>query len=327
MASKTTSIIVALLAIFATVWKLTSVDPFISPPGKYDFYTDAQDVMKGRDLTGKTYLVTGATNGLGKDLVRELAAKGATVIATGRTMEKAKAAVAGFGPGKIIPMECEQKNVKSIQRFIQEASKYKYDVIFANAGIIPGSGGSNKFPILHGVEEGFFINHVATFMIVNGLLPALKPSGRVVVSASSSSTRGVVDLSNLDCSKGCDHTQYDVTKTANLLFVQSLARRFEGTKQIALAVHPGCIWTNLFHEFSPGFQKFIYLFNYVMEGWKTPSQGVATLLHAGLGEDIPSPRTTHFLWDFREHVGNPLATKELADSLWSATEALVTKIQ
>jgi NADPH:quinone reductase-like Zn-dependent oxidoreductase len=69
------------------------------PLGPFGADSTAEEVTAGLDLSGKVYLVTGATSGLGLETARVLALRGAQVIATGRTLDTAAAALRGL-PGR-----------------------------------------------------------------------------------------------------------------------------------------------------------------------------------------------------------------------------------
>ena len=64
-------------------------------PNGFGYGTTATEVVAGCDLAGRTMLVTGCGSGLGLETIRALASRGARVVATARTLDKARAACAG----------------------------------------------------------------------------------------------------------------------------------------------------------------------------------------------------------------------------------------
>ena len=79
-------------------------------PNGFGYGTTAAEVVAGCDLTGQTMLVTGCASGLGLETIRALAGRGARVIATARTVDKARAASAGSGGGSkgdFLPLACD----------------------------------------------------------------------------------------------------------------------------------------------------------------------------------------------------------------------------
>ncbi|MEY4847177.1 MAG: hypothetical protein RLZZ36_290, partial [Pseudomonadota bacterium] len=111
------------------------------PPGiplsAFDGDSTALEVTEGVDLSGKTVLVTGATSGLGLETMRVLALRGAHVIGTGRTLEKAKAAC-GSVSGRTTPVALELERwetVVSATELIRTLGM-PIDMLICNAGIM-----------------------------------------------------------------------------------------------------------------------------------------------------------------------------------------------
>ena len=98
--------------------------------------TTAREVLAGRDLTGKTGIVTGGYSGVGLETTRALAEAGATVIVTARTKEKAQTALAGI-PGVEIDT-LELTDPASIDAFAKRFldSQRPLDILINNAGIM-----------------------------------------------------------------------------------------------------------------------------------------------------------------------------------------------
>src|SRR5579871_3266157 len=83
-------------------------------PNGFGFSTTAEEATAGADLHGKTMLVTGCNSGLGRETARVLALRGARVVATARTVEKAREALAGLG-GDFLPVACELAEPASVR--------------------------------------------------------------------------------------------------------------------------------------------------------------------------------------------------------------------
>jgi WW domain-containing oxidoreductase len=75
-------------------------------PSGFGYGSTAQDVTAGLSLAGKTMLVTGCNAGLGKETLQVLAMRGAKVVGTARTIEKAREACDAAG-GQTLPLACE----------------------------------------------------------------------------------------------------------------------------------------------------------------------------------------------------------------------------
>ena len=75
-------------------------------PTGFGYGSTAEQVTEGLSLAGQTILVTGCNSGIGQEACRVLALRGALVLGTARTKEKAAAACANL-PGKAVGCPCE----------------------------------------------------------------------------------------------------------------------------------------------------------------------------------------------------------------------------
>src|SRR5690606_36016408 len=136
-------------------------------PTGFGYGSTAEQVTDGLSLDGKTILVTGCNSGIGQEACRVLALRGALVLGTARTQEKAAAACAAF-PGKAIGYACELSDPASVRGCVAavQAAGHQLDAIICNAGIMM----LPKLEKAHGYELQFFTNHVGHFMLVTGLI-------------------------------------------------------------------------------------------------------------------------------------------------------------
>ena len=101
-----------------------------------------QHTHKEANMTGKMCIVTGAGSGMGYETSRELIARGATVIVTGRSVSKAEVtanALNSMGlPGKAVGMALELESLKSVRDFVEayKAKNNELHVLVCNAGIM-----------------------------------------------------------------------------------------------------------------------------------------------------------------------------------------------
>ncbi|NQX97270.1 MAG: SDR family NAD(P)-dependent oxidoreductase [Flavobacteriales bacterium] len=211
----------------------------------------AEEIVIGTDLTGKTVLITGCNSGIGFETMRVLAKCGARIIGFGRTLEKAQTACEAIGKN-FLAVECELSDFNSIQKAIQCINE-PIDILIANAGIM----WIQEKTLYHDIEAHLFVNHIAHFAIVNGLLNHLTANGKVIVlsSAVHSFVKGNgLDLDDLSWKrKYSPWTAYAHSKLANMLFTKELTNHLkEG--QTVNAVHPGIIDSNLWRN-SPDDRK------------------------------------------------------------------------
>ena len=248
------------------------------------------DVLNGVDLAGKRILVTGVSAGLGVETARTLAAHGAQVVGTARSIDKARRALDEAGAGKFELVELDLANLASVRSAADKiaAAGKKFDLIIANAGVMATPFGKTD----DGFETQFGTNHLGHFLLINRLVPLLKEGSRVVMLSSSGHRFSNVDLED----PGFDHTEYTPfgaygrSKTANILFAVELDRRHKDKGIRATAVHPGGIQTELARHMEPGaIEKFIDDINSAAKTngtpefeWKSIPQGAATGIWAGL---------------------------------------------
>src|ERR1700722_18128191 len=104
-------------------------------PSGFGFASTAEEVTNGLSLTGKTMLVTGCNSGLGLETLRVLTLRGARVLGTARTIEKAREACLAVG-GKAVPMACELSDPVGVRACAAAivAEGIKLDAIICNAG-------------------------------------------------------------------------------------------------------------------------------------------------------------------------------------------------
>jgi NAD(P)-dependent dehydrogenase (short-subunit alcohol dehydrogenase family) len=210
----------------------------------------AEEVTAGLDLSGRVAVVTGATSGLGLETLRVLAMRGAHVIATGRTRERAaEACVEAGAAGRSTPVGLDLEDWPGIVAAADEirALGRPIDMLVCNAGIMHPA----ELRLVNGFEQQFAINHLGHFILCNRLIDLVRasPQGRVVVVSSqllNSAPPGGIDFDNLDGSRGFDtNRMYGQSKLANALFAIELARREAGTAVTANTLHPGVALTNL----------------------------------------------------------------------------------
>ncbi len=213
-------------------------------PNGFGYGSTAVDVTAGVDLTGKTYLVTGANSGIGQESMRVLRLRGATVYGAGRSVERVRKACADVGAQPIACDLSDPNSVKACVESLNQAS-VRLDGVLCNAGIMA----LPELTLVCGYEAQFFTNHVGHFLLVTRLLPTLAPNARIVVVSSNAHRRAPnegIEFDNLTGERGYDPwLAYGQSKLANLLFVRHLAERLKGSERTTYALHPGVIATNI----------------------------------------------------------------------------------
>jgi retinol dehydrogenase-12 len=170
-------------------------------------------------------LVTGSTDGIGKQTALELAKKGFHVIIHGRKEGKCirtrDEILFNVNEAKLDYVVADFASFDSV-RILHEEIKMKYDkidVLVNNAGVYMGK----KVITADGFETTFQVNHLSPFLLTNLLLPFIEKSddGRIVNVSSMAHQWGKIDYENLN-----GEIEYD---GQNAYSVSKLYGRFLGT--------------------------------------------------------------------------------------------------
>lgn len=198
----------------------------------------------------KTVLITGATDGIGKQTAIELAAKGCNVIIHGRSEESVDTALSEISDITasifLSTVYCDLASLKSVYQLAEEI-KNKYpviDILINNAGIYM----KELEYTVDGYEKTFAVNHLSHFLLTNLLIDLLKQSddSRIINVSSVAHQNAKFEWDNLNAEKQFGgYAAYSLSKLANVLFSNELADRLKGTTVKSNSLHPGVITTKL----------------------------------------------------------------------------------
>lgn len=203
-------------------------------------------------MNGRICVVTGATHGVGLSTARALAALGATVLLHGRDLARARALaqdiVDATGNREVRAVQADFAELAQVRRLAQELDALpRLDVLINNAGMLSAARERSA----EGYDLTFAVNHLAPFLLTNLLLTKLKSSApaRVIVVASEAHRRARIDFADLmNASVSGLLPAYARSKLANVLFARALAARLAGSGVTVNALHPGFVYSNLFHR-------------------------------------------------------------------------------
>jgi len=226
---------------------------------------------------GSACVVTGASDGLGREAAKALALYGHPVILCVRDLAKGEDAAAyistapGSAPVKVVSLDLSSyasvaAGVEAIGSAAEELDAPLRGLLL-NAGMWP----VRREPSVDGLELGFHTNHVGHMQLATGLLPLLRdglgPDEEARVVSVASSAHAFADGIALDAkpqagwaARPWDASEaYGEGKLANVLFARELSERqlaYERSspspcgRLTCLSCHPGVVATNLFRDFS-----------------------------------------------------------------------------
>jgi len=273
------------------------------------------------DLTGRAYLVTGATSGIGRATAEELARRGGTVVLACRSEERAKATIGALrratGSTSIFFVPLDLADLASVRAAARSfcGLGLPLHVLVNNAGI-----GGVRGVTRDGFELAFGTNHLGHFLLTNLLLDQLRAAApaRVVTVASDSHyhARGIDFDALRRPTRFTARAEYAMSKLCNVLFTQELARR-EGPNGVsAFAVHPGVVATGIWKRVPWPARSIL------MRTMLSATEGARTSLYCATEPGLEAYNGGYF-HDCTACAPSPVATPELAAALWRFSEECV----
>lgn len=296
------------------------------------------EVLSGVDLTGKVFVVTGATSGLGLMTARGLASTGATVVVAGRDPQRLLSAAEDITSetptAAVETVEMELDNLASVRSAAAElgARFPRIDVLVNNAGVMFTPFGRTE----DGFELQLGVNHLGHFELTRGVMPSLLNAGSARVVNLSSDGHHIFDIDledpNWERQPYDKFKAYGSAKTANLLFTVALDARYRDSGVRSFAVHPGTVATSLSRHMSRDDMK-------AMMGLGTSSnepaakpprlevisaeEGAATSVWASMSDDLAGLGGLYLKECAVSDGAMPYATDPVrAEQLWEISEQL-----
>ncbi|XP_011689560.1 PREDICTED: retinol dehydrogenase 12-like isoform X1 [Wasmannia auropunctata] len=259
-------------------------------------------------LDGKTVVITGASDGIGKETARDLYARGARVILACRDMEKTNKAVEDIKnkPPLRINKDEYKKNAGELAIYFLDLCSLKsvrdcaknlltneaaIHVLINNAGVAAYPYEKTE----NGNETTFQVNHLGHFLLTLLLLPKMQlssPSCRIINVSSITYIFADIDFDDINLERTyASFKSYTQSKLANILFTKELARRLKGANIHGINVyslHPGFISTRVSRYASstifPCATLCYNMFAQLM--YKNAEQGAQTTIYCAVDEEV-----------------------------------------
>jgi len=257
------------------------------------------------NMDGKTVLVTGSTDGVGRYVAAKLAAAGATVLIHGRDRGRGNALadeIKREGHGAAVFYQADLSALSGARQLAEAvlAAHKRLDIFISNAGIGSQTQGPERRTSADGHELRFAVNYLSGFLLAYLLLPLLKASAPSRIVNVASLGQHPIDFDDVMLTKGYSGTRaYAQSKLAQIMFTIDLARELEGTGVTVNALHPATYMNTTM----------------VRAGGITPistvEQGGDAILHLVVGDDVAG-KSGLFFNGMSQARANPQAYDEAA---------------
>jgi NAD(P)-dependent dehydrogenase (short-subunit alcohol dehydrogenase family) len=195
----------------------------------------------GVSLTGKTALVTGSTDGLGREVARQLGALGALVIVHGRNEERGNETVRDIrsaGSGDAVFHRADFASMRGVETFAREVRERhaRLDLLVNNAAAVTGG---ERRTSEDGHELAFAVNYLAHFLLTYRLLPLLEASAPARIVNVSSMGQTPIDFDDVMLERNYNGGDaYRRSKLAQIMFTIDLAAELDPAKVTVNSLHP-----------------------------------------------------------------------------------------
>ena len=261
----------------------------------------------------KTVLITGSTDGIGKEIARQLAQKGWRVILHGRSEQrcrKAQKEIKKTTDNLNMDYVCADlthlADIRKMARQVKERFG-ALNVLINNAGIFESQ---QKFSS-DGIELTFAVNHLAYFLLSGLLLDILKQNTPArIVNVSSMAHASQFDFENIRGQKHYSgYEAYAQSKLANILFTFHLAEKLKDSGITVNCLHPGVISTKL-----------------LQAGWgmggASVKQGAATSIYLASSPRVENLTGKYFSDSQISKCADVATDRTTQEHLWRLSEAL-----
>jgi NAD(P)-dependent dehydrogenase (short-subunit alcohol dehydrogenase family) len=200
-------------------------------------------------LDEQIILVTGATDGIGRETAHGLAQVGATVLLHGRNQEKGEATLQAVrqatGSDKLELYLADFSSLREVRRLASEvqAKHDRLHVLINNAGIGSGRRGVMRRELSKdGFELRLAVNYLAPFLLTLLLLPSLRHAARCRIVNVASAAQSPIDFDDVMLERHYDGMRaYSQSKLALVMFTFELAERLEREDITVNCLHPGSL--------------------------------------------------------------------------------------
>jgi NAD(P)-dependent dehydrogenase (short-subunit alcohol dehydrogenase family) len=252
------------------------------------------------NMNGKTVLITGSTDGVGRYVARRLAAEGANVLIHGRDEGRAEALIEEIvRDGHAAPRfyQADLSSLAKTRRLAEAviADHRRLDVFVSNAGIGSRSDGAERRESADGHELRFAVNYLSGFLLAHLLLPPIKAAAPSRIVNVASLGQHPIDFDDVMITRNYNGSRaYAQSKLAQIMFTIDLAEELKGSGVTVNCLHPATYMNTTM----------------VRAGGITPAstveEGGEAILHLVQGDDV-ADKSGLFFNGMRQAQANPQA--------------------
>lgn len=272
------------------------------------------------DLVDRRCIVTGASSGIGKEIARNLAYFGATVVLACRSRERGSAALQEIaedsGNDRLTVLPLDLSEPESIRGFVQQVTigDAPIHVLVNNAGTYR----ETRETTADGRELTWATNVLGPFMLTNLLAPSLIAGGPSRIVNLASKLAGGLDLDDLDFERRSysGTKAYKQSKQANRMLTWGCQQRIGDIVSVN-ACHPGGVNTRIYDNLSGLAAAVMKVGRRFM---KTPAEGARTPTRLAADPELGNLRAE--FWINEASVKRKFADQVAIDALWTRCVAL-----
>jgi NAD(P)-dependent dehydrogenase (short-subunit alcohol dehydrogenase family) len=232
------------------------------------------------NVAGKTVLITGSTDGVGRYVALRLAAQGANLLIHGRDAARGNEVldqITRAGKGKATFYQADLASLAETRKLADrvKADHTRLDIFISNAGIGSRNMGPERRISADGHELRFAINYLSGFLLAYALLPIIKAAAAARIVNVASLGQRPLDFNDVMLTKGYDGVRaYSQSKLSQIMFTIDLAEELKGSGITVNSLHPATYMNTTM----------------VRAGGATPmstvEEGGAAILHLATGDDM-----------------------------------------
>ena len=275
-------------------------------------------------MRGKTVVITGGTSGIGEVAAVALAKMGARIVLVARDKARGEVTLARLrdsAPGVAHSVHyADLLRLVEMKRVAAQIADHEshIDVLINNAGALFATRRTTE----DGLESTFALNHMAYFVLTDGLRERLSASAsaRIINTASAAHQRATLDFDDLQSAKSFGAMKaYSRSKLCNILFTRELARRLRGTGVTANCLHPGFVATRFGDESGALMSWVVWLAKVFAI---SPARGAQAIIYLASSPNVAKTTGTYF-YELVPALPSPAAQDDRsALLLWERSAAL-----